>query len=151
MACAWWGRAARSAAASSSTRRTSSSGATTFNPCSTSSRRPRESMFEIARLSTTDPDFDARLRALTAFDTTFDQKVDDDVAAILAGVRARGDAAVLEYTERFERIKVARVADLELSRRELEKARSGLTRGERDPLEQAPVRIRNYHELQAAH
>jgi histidinol dehydrogenase len=107
-------------------------------------------MLEIARLATTDPDFDARLKALTAFDTTFDQKIEDDVAAILAGVRARGDAALLEYTERFERIKVARVADLELSRRELEKARSGLKRGEREALEQAAVRIRKYHERQAA-
>ena len=107
-------------------------------------------MPEIARLSTTDPDFDARLKALTAFDTTFDQKVEDDVAAILAGVRARGDAALLEYTERFEQIKVARVADLELSRRELEKARSGLKRGEREALEQAAVRVRKYHERQAA-
>ncbi len=107
-------------------------------------------MFEIARLSTTDPDFDARLRALTAFDTMFDQKVEDDVAAILAGVRARGDAAVLEYTERFDGIKVARLADLELSRRELEKARSGLKGGEREALEQAAARIRKYHERQRA-
>jgi len=107
-------------------------------------------MPEIARLATTDPDFDARLKALTAFDTTFDQKIEDDVAAILAGVRARGDAAVLEYTERFDRITVARVADLELSRRELERARSGLKRGEREAIEQAAVRIRKYHERQAA-
>jgi histidinol dehydrogenase len=107
-------------------------------------------MPEIARLSTTDPDFDARLRALTAFDTMFDQKVEDDVAAILAGVRARGDAAVLEYTERFDGIKVARLADLELSRRELEKARSGLKGGEREALEQAAARIRKYHERQRA-
>jgi len=107
-------------------------------------------MPEIARLSTTDPDFDARLKALTAFDTTFDQKVEDDVAAILAGVSARGDAAVLEYTERFDRVKVARVADLELPRREIEKARSGLEGGERAALEQAAVRIRKYHGRQAA-
>jgi len=107
-------------------------------------------MPEITRLATTDPDFDARLKALTGFDTTFDQKVEDDVAAILAGVRARGDAAVLEYTERFDRITVARVADLELSRRELERARSGLKRGEREAIEQAAVRIRKYHERQAA-
>ena len=107
-------------------------------------------MPEIARLSTTDPDFDARLKALTAFDTTFDQKVEDDVAAILAGVSARGDAAVLEYTERFDRVKVARVADLELPRREIEKARSGLEGGERAALEQAAVRIRKYHQRQAA-
>ena len=107
-------------------------------------------MLEIARLSTTQSDFDARLKSLTAFDTTFDQKVEDEVAAILAGVSTRGDAAVLEYTERFDRIKVARVADLELPRRELEKARSGLNGGEREALEQAAVRIRKYHERQAA-
>jgi len=107
-------------------------------------------MPEIARLSTTDPDFDARLGALTAFDAMFDQKVEDDVAAILAGVRARGDAAVLEYTERFDGIKVARLADLELSHRELEKARSGLKGGKREALEQAAARIRKYHERQRA-
>jgi len=107
-------------------------------------------MLEIARLSTTEAGFDARLKALTAFDTTFDQKVEDDVAVILAAVSVRGDAAVLEYTERFDRIKVARVADLELSRRELEKARLGLKGGEREALEQAAVRIRKYHERQAA-
>jgi len=107
-------------------------------------------MPEIARLSTREPDFDTRLKALTAFDTTFDQKVEDDVAAILAGVRARGDAAVLEYTERFDRIKVARVVDLEVSRRDLAKARSELKRGEREALEQAAVRIRKYHQRQLA-
>ena len=102
-------------------------------------------MPEIARLSTKDPDFDARLKALTAFDTTFSQKIEDDVAAILASVRERGDVAVLEYTERFDRIKVARVADLELSRRDLAKARSELKHSEREALEQAAVRIRKYH------
>jgi len=107
-------------------------------------------MPEIARLSTTDPDFDARLKALTAFDSTFDDKVETEVAAILASVRSRGDAAVLEYTERFDGIKVARLADLELSRRELGKARSGLKRGERHALEQAAARIRKYHERQRA-
>src|SRR5882757_11144161 len=150
IACMQSRRSDRSAPASSSTRPRSSSSATPSSRSSTSSRRPRESMLEIARLSTTQSDFDARLKALTAFDTTFDQKVEDDVAAILAGVSTRGDAAVLEYTERFDRIKVARVADLELSRRELEKARSGLKRGGREALEQAALRIRKYHERQAA-
>ena len=107
-------------------------------------------MPEIARLSTREPDFDSRLKALTAFDTTFDQKVEDAVAAILASVRERGDAAVLEYTERFDRIKVARAVDLELSRQDLGKARSQLKRGEREALEQAAVRIRKYHQRQSA-
>src|SRR6195256_577470 len=150
IACMQSRRSDRSAPASSSTRPRSASGAPPASRSSTSSRGSGERMADIPRLSTTDPDFDARLKALTAFDTTFDQKIEDEGAAILAGVRARGDAAVLEYTERFDRIKVARVTDLELSRRELEKARSGLKRGEREALEQTAVRIRKYHERQVA-
>jgi len=107
-------------------------------------------MPEIARLSTAQADFGVRLAALTAFDSTLDSEVEGTVAAILADVRARGDAAVLEYTERFDRVKAVRLADLELPRRELEKARSGLKRGEREALEQAAARIRKYHERQRA-
>src|SRR5712692_2431020 len=107
-------------------------------------------MPEIARLSTAQGDFDERLAKLTAFDSALDDGVERTVAAILADVRARGDAAVLEYTERFDGIKVARVAELELPQRELERARSGLERGQREALEQAAARIRKYHERQRA-
>ncbi len=107
-------------------------------------------MPEIARLSTAQADFDARLKALTAFDTTFDQKVEDAVAAICDDVRRRGDAAVLECTERFDQVKAARVAELELPCSALEKARTGLERVQRDALEQAAARIRKYHERQRA-
>jgi histidinol dehydrogenase len=107
-------------------------------------------MPEIARLSTAQADFDARLKALTAFDTTFDQKVEDVVAAICDDVRRRGDAAVLECTERFDQVEAARVAELELPRTALEKARTGLECVQRDALEQAAARIRKYHERQRA-
>src|SRR5712692_6211179 len=107
-------------------------------------------MPEIARLSTAQGDFDERLAKLTAFDSTLDDGVERTVAAILADVRARGDAAVLEYTERLDGVKVARVAELELPRRELERARSGLERGQREALDQAAARIRKYHERQRA-
>ena len=107
-------------------------------------------MAEIARLSTTDADFDARLKVLTAFDTTFDQKVEDDVAAICDDVRNRGDAAVLEHTAKHDGMSKARLADLELSRVTLKQARDGLERTQRDALEQATVRIRKYHERQLA-
>src|SRR5712691_7297363 len=118
--------------------------------CSTSSRRPRSFMPEISRLSTAQVDFAERLARLTAFDSALDDGVERTVAAILADVRARGDAAVLEYTERFDGVKVARVAELELPLRELERARSGLERAQRDALEQAAARIRKYHERQRA-
>ena len=108
-------------------------------------------MPEIARrLSTTEPDFDARLKALTAFDAAFDEKVERDVAEICNTVRSRGDAAVLEYTERFDHVKVARVAELALPKSVLMQARAGLARPERDALEQAAARIRKYHRRQRA-
>lgn len=107
-------------------------------------------MAEIARLSTTDADFGERLKALTAFDTTFDQKVEDDVAAICDDVRNRGDAAVLEHTAKHDGVSRARLADLEISQATLELARNGLDRSQRDALEQAAARIRKYHERQRA-
>ena len=105
-------------------------------------------MPEIARLSTAQADFGERLAKLVAFDSALDVEVERTVAAICDDVRARGDAAVLEYTERFDRLKVARMADLEISRRELEKARSRLGRVQRDALERAAVRIRRFHTRQ---
>jgi len=107
-------------------------------------------MPEIARLSTAQADFGERLAKLTAFDSALDDGVERTVAAILADVRARGDAAVLEYTQRFDGVKAVRVSDLEISRGELQSARSGLERGEREALEQAAARIRKYHERQRA-
>src|SRR6266851_6323239 len=150
IACAQSRRSGRSAPASSSTRRRSSSGATPSSRSSTSSRRPRERMPEIARLSTAQADFDERLAKLVAFDSALDVEVERAVAAICDDVRARGDAAVLEYTERFDQLKVARMPDLEISRRELEKARSRLGRVQRDALERAAVRIRRFHTRQRA-
>src|SRR5258708_38647807 len=97
-----WGRPAGSAPASSSTRRRSSSGATPSSRSSTSSRRPRERMPEIARLSTAQADFGERLAKLLAFDSALDAEVERAVAAVCDDVRARGDAGVVEYTERFD-------------------------------------------------
>ncbi len=107
-------------------------------------------MPEIARLSTAESDFDTRLKALTSFDATFDEEVEGKVAEICKNVRDRGDAAVLEYTERFDYVKAARVTELELPRAALEKARAGLVRAQREALEQAAARIRKYHERQLA-
>jgi len=107
-------------------------------------------MPEIARLSAAQTDFDERLAKLTAFDSALDEGVERAVAAILADVRERGDAAVLECTERFDGIKAASVADLEIPRRELEDARSRLERARREALEQAAERIRAFHERQLA-
>jgi histidinol dehydrogenase len=108
-------------------------------------------MAEIARLSSRDADFDARLARLTAFDAAQDETVDATVAEILAAVKRRGDAAVLEYTARFDGVKAGALAELELPRGLLERARDRLPAAEREALEQAALRVRRYHEKQLAH
>jgi histidinol dehydrogenase len=107
-------------------------------------------MPEIARLSTREPGFDARLAALTRLEASQDEAVDRVVAAIVADVRARGDTAVLEYTRRFDRVAAASVAELEIPRAERERALAGLGPGVRDALVAAAARIRGYHERQRA-
>jgi histidinol dehydrogenase len=107
-------------------------------------------MPEIARLSTREPGFDARLAALTRLEASQDEAVDRVVAAIIADVRARGDAAVLEYTRRFDRVTAASVAGLEVPSAERERALAGLEPGVREALAAAAARIRGYHERQRA-
>ena len=107
-------------------------------------------MAEIARLSTRQADFDARLARLTAFDAAQDETVDRTVAEILAAVNNRGDAAVLEYTARFDGVTAGSLAELELPREQLARARDGLPLPEREALEQAALRVRRYHEKQLA-
>ena len=107
-------------------------------------------MVEIARLSTRDADFGARLARLTAFDAALDEAVDRTVAEILAAVKSRGDAAVLEYTARFDGVQAAALSELELSRAELVRARDALPTEQRAALEQAAARVRRYHERQLA-
>jgi histidinol dehydrogenase len=107
-------------------------------------------MPDIARLSTRAPDFDRRLEQLTALEAAQDEAVDRVVAAILADVRAHGDAAVLEYTRRFDRVSAGRLAELEIPRADLDRALAGLTDELRGPLTAAADRIRRYHERQRA-
>ena len=107
-------------------------------------------MAEIARLSTRDADFDARLARLTAFDAAQDETVDATVAEILAAVKRRGDAAVLEYTARFDGVTAGALAELELPRELLARARDQLPAVQREALEAAALRVRHYHEKQLA-
>ena len=107
-------------------------------------------MPEIARLATREPDFETRLSALTALEASQDEAVDRAVAGIIADVRSRGDAALLEYTQRFDRVTATRVADLEIPRAALADALAGLPGDLRAPLGEAADRIRRFHERQRA-
>ena len=105
-------------------------------------------MIAIKRFSSADADFKQRLDDLLAFESAQDESVDLTVAAILADVKARGDAAVVEYTNRFDRLAVKSIAELELTRSELQHALDGLPKDQRDALEAAARRVRSYHERQ---
>jgi histidinol dehydrogenase len=98
---------------------------------------------KLRRLSTRDAGFDAALAALTRFDAAQDPAVQDAVRAILADVRARGDAAVLEYTERFDRIRVASISDLEMNL-----SKTSVPGAQGQALRVAHQRIRAFHEKQ---
>ncbi|HSN39295.1 MAG TPA: histidinol dehydrogenase [Burkholderiales bacterium] len=107
-------------------------------------------MIAMRRLDSTQPDFDARLNELLAFEAAQDPQVDAAVAAILANVRARGDAAVLEYTQRFDRVEAGSLKELEVPRAEQERALKQLPAARREALAAAAERVRTYHEKQRA-
>ncbi|MCC7456209.1 MAG: histidinol dehydrogenase [Nitrospira sp.] len=103
---------------------------------------------KLRRLSTADPDFDARLASLIAFEAAQDPAVDATVAAIVAGVRAHGDAALVEYTRRLDRLDVASAAELEIPAAALREAFAAIGEAERAALIEAAARIRRFHERQ---
>ena len=105
-------------------------------------------MIAIKRFSSADADFKQRLDDLLAFESAQDESVDRTVAAILADVKARGDAAVVEHTNRFDRLAVKSITELELTRSELQQALDDLAKDQRDALEAAARRVRSYHERQ---
>ena len=106
-------------------------------------------MIAIRRLATSDGDFAQRLDALLAFESAQDATVEATVAAILADVRQRGDAALLEYTHRFDRIAIHSASELELAPDELQQALASLPEKQRAALTAAAERIRSYHQRQA--
>ncbi|WP_374510045.1 histidinol dehydrogenase [Niveibacterium sp.] len=105
-------------------------------------------MTGILRLSSAEADFDSRLSKLLAFEASTDEAVERAVSEILAAVRLEGDAAVLAYTRRFDGVEAASLAELELSRADLEAALAGLSAEQRAALEEAAARVRAYHERQ---
>ena len=102
----------------------------------------------IRKLDSSDPDFNAQLSAVLAFEASEDEAIDRAAAQILADVKARGDAAVLDYTNRFDRLDAGSVAALEIGRAELQAALDQLAPARREALQAAAARVRRYHERQ---
>jgi histidinol dehydrogenase len=107
-------------------------------------------MIALRRLKTDAPDFAAQLAALLAFEGAQDAAVDTTVAGILDDVKKRGDAAVLEYTLRFDSVRASSMAQLEFTQGEMKSALAAIPPAQRAALEQAAARVRTYHERQLA-
>jgi histidinol dehydrogenase len=103
---------------------------------------------KLRRLQTTDGGFDAALEALTRYEAAQDEKVEATVRAIIADVRRRGDAAVLEYTRKFDRLQAKSMAELVVPRVKLEAALAALPAAQREALQTAAARVRAFHERQ---
>jgi histidinol dehydrogenase len=103
---------------------------------------------KLRRFSSKDADFDNKLKALLAFETAQDDTIDEVVAGILKDVKKRGDAAVLEYTNRFDKTNANSIAELEIPQSELVAALNGLPTEQREALKAAADRVRSYHEKQ---
>ncbi len=101
-----------------------------------------------ARLSTADATFEADFAAKLHWSADTDAAIEQRVADILADVQQRGDAAVLEYTARFDGLQVDGMAALELTQAELKAAFDAIPAGQREALQAAAVRVRRYHEAQ---
>lgn len=103
---------------------------------------------KLRRFSSYDTDFDIKLKGLLAFETAQDDSIDEVVAGILKDVKKRGDAAVLEYTNRFDKTNANSIAELEISQSELVAALNALPTEQREALKAAADRVRSYHEKQ---
>ncbi len=101
-----------------------------------------------ARLSTASSTFDADFKARLHWSAETDAGIEQRVADILADVQQRGDAAVLDYTARFDGLQAKTMAELELTQAELKAAFDGLPDDQRQALQAAAARVRSYHEAQ---
>ena len=100
------------------------------------------------RLSTLASSFEAAFKARLHWSADADAAIEESVAAILTDVQLRGDAAVLEYTSRFDGLEATSVQALELTQTELKSAFEGLPEAQRAALQAAAARVRSYHEAQ---
>ena len=102
----------------------------------------------ITRLSSVAADFQDRLKGMLAIDSEQDESISQTVKAILKDVQKRGDAAVLEYTERFDRVSAKSMQQLEMPAAELKASFESLSPQHREALVAAAKRIRTFHEAQ---
>ena len=100
------------------------------------------------RLSTQDAGFEAAFAQRLHWSADTDAAIEQRVADILADVQQRGDDAVLDYTRRFDGLQATRLAELEITQAQLQSALDSLPGAQREALQAAATRVRQYHEAQ---
>lgn len=103
---------------------------------------------DIQRISYSDEDFWTRLENKLAWEEVSDGQVNQTVEEIIKMVRQKGDSAVVEYTNRFDNMSVASFAELEIGKEQLQAALSSIPDDQRQSLEHAAQRVRDYHDRQ---
>lgn len=105
-------------------------------------------MIDVKQLSTADNDFWSQLETLLAWEGVSDAQVTETVKSILAEVKSKGDAAVLDYSRRFDRVEATTMVDLEIPLSRAQQALEMIPVAQREALEAAAQRVRLYHEHQ---
>ncbi|MEA3243090.1 MAG: histidinol dehydrogenase [Pseudomonadota bacterium] len=103
---------------------------------------------DIKRLNSADTDFYAQLDRLLSWEQVSDGQLEQTVGDIISAIRSRGDAALLEFTNRFDRMQAGSVEELEISKFKLLEALDTIPTEQRDALERAASRVQAYAERQ---
>lgn len=106
------------------------------------------SSFSITELNAGQPDFESRLAQLLAWESVSDDNLAAAVSDIIAAVKAGGDRALVDYTNRFDRMQADSLAELEMSAQQIAASLQQISNAEREALEAAADRIRRYHQHQ---
>src|SRR4051812_34740450 len=102
----------------------------------------------LRQLDSSDPGFEDALQRVLHWSAETDQAIEAQVVAILGDVQARGDAAVLEYTRRFDALEASSVGALEVKAADLQAALGAIPSSQRHALEAAAHRVRDFHQRQ---
>lgn len=106
------------------------------------------SSINVRRLSYDQVDFLQNMHGLLSWESVSDDAVNQRVLDIIADVRARGDIALVELSQRFDHVTAKTMADLTFSKEQIQQALTRITPEQREALELSAERIRLYHEKQ---
>ena len=102
----------------------------------------------ITKLSSQQPEFEAKLSALLTYEGVLNKQVADTVDEIISAVRTDGDKSLIDYSVKFDNVNAESLADLTINSRDIESAYKELNDTERRALEVAAERIEQYHQKQ---